>query len=141
MSNVCPVELQNIRDARAYSDSINAQERIDLFRAGMERDYLNAALSGNLDAKVEWAPLVNDYDHKTIGGKYQLKRNQTVSEVLLDSFYECPAEVDMLAILIAAANGEDVIGRANDLLRAMARKWVDMNDDIAIRACDPGSFE
>ena len=139
--NICPVELQTIRDARAYSDSINAQEAIDSFKVGMERDYLNAALSGNLGAKVEWAPLVNDYSQKPIGDKYQLKRHQTVAEVLLDSFYECPAEADMLAILIAAAQGEDVIGRANDLLRAMARKWVDMHDDIAERACEPGSFE
>lgn len=139
--NICPVELQTIRDARAYSDSINAQERIKRFKADMERDYLNAVLAGNLNAKVEWAPLRNDCSQSPMGGKRHIKRHQIVAEMMLDSFYEIPAEADMLAILIAAAKGEDVIGRANDLLRAMARKWVDMNDDIAIRACEPGSFE
>ena len=101
-----------------------ANRSLDALLQEAEREFLSAALEGDMNAPARFAPLRRDYKSRFPDAK----RTQTVSEVLLDSLdYEGGPQHDDLFILLAkAAKGQPVQADAKALLGRMSAKWADM---------------
>ena len=93
--------------------------------------FYSAALSGDLKAKAEWAPMFRDYSAERGADGECPRRHPTTAELMFESldYSGGPSIDDVLQIISAAATGQDVQEQAKDLIKRMAETWADRNLD------------
>lgn len=110
----------------ARLDRVEAGHRLADAESAMATAFVNAAMAGDLNELAPWAPLRTEYERST--GR-DFKRLATVGEVLTDSldYSKGPTIEDVLALLCAAAGGQDQQAQAKALIGRMAQTYAKYN--------------
>lgn len=105
-------------------------EELVCMEAQMRVEFKHSALKGEMSAPAPWAPRVDEPNRAT-GWKF--KRFQSVGEVMTDSldYTNGPSLIDVLALLSAAAVGQNIQGRAINLIEQMATQYARFNTEAS----------
>ena len=112
--------IERLQDANRLSDALGAASEHTEAEAYLRREFIVAAMAGDMTKLAMFAPTVTDYKN---GGK----RYQRVGEVLSESldYRNGPQFDEVFQILCEVAlDGNE---KANELIGRMADKWVYMN--------------
>lgn len=112
--------IERTQDANRLSDALGAASEHTEAEAYLRREFLVAAMSGDMKRPAMFAPLRTDY-------RLLAKRHQTVGEVLQESldYRNGPQFDEVFQILCEVAR--DGNEKAKALIGRMADKWASMN--------------
>lgn len=129
----CPdwAAIERRQDADRFSQMLSEQAESDAAQARMADEFKKLAAAGDADAAAAWAPQVNDYakpfrqDH---GRVLYPKRPATLAECMFEACeYEAPPFGHLMQLVLDAARGLPVQGKAQAMLHQMAEKFAFMN--------------